>query len=774
MKLTLRRRLILTFIGLTIIPLILVGGVLIQRSFAVQSAQALALQSQVAQTAATEIKAFIQAREDDLRLLSEVRSLANLEPDEQIRLLDGLLTRRSEYEELILLDNAGNELVYRQRLGTVSQNELGNRISSPEFAFPKVTGTTYYSPIEVNEFGEPFMTIALPLGDLRTEELSHVLVAKFRFKTVWDLVTAASVDDQTVYVVDRTGQVVAHPNPSVVLQGRQFTPPDGDSFILGLAGDEVAMAMDRVNLGDESLTVIAEQPQSVALSLALNAAYVTTAAIIIGLILAITLGFVAARRIVKPVDQLALTAQMIREGDLTVRAEVHSQDEIGALAGTFNQMADQINDLVQNLENRVAAQTRDLQLAGQVARQITTVLDINLLLPQLVEATKAAFNLYFVSVYVYRPETQQLTLAAGTGESGQRMLAEERAFHLDSRPSLVAKSGRERRNVIINDVSQEPAHAENPYLPDTQSEVVLPMLIGEQLIGVLGLQSEIKGRFGPDEVAIFTTLGEQIAIAVKNAQLYAGQTHLAEELRKADQAKSQFLASMSHELRTPLNAIMNFTEMVALEMMGPINPEQKDLLEQSLISSQHLLNLINDVLDISKIQAGMLSLFVEHDVNMYTELKTAVGMAEPMLKGKPVTLIQDIDDNLPLITGDKRRIRQIMLNLLSNAAKFTDEGSITLSAKNQGDHLLLAVIDSGPGIAAEMQSLIFEPFMQTADGVRHAQGTGLGLPITRSLVAAHGGQMWLESELGEGAAFYVTLPVGAADSAAIHTAVPTL
>lgn len=425
-----------------------------------------------------------------------------------------------------------------------------------------------------------------------------------------------------------------------------------------------------------------------------------------------------------------------------------------------------LQNLISTLEDRVSERTRDLQVASDVARQITTVLDLDPLLLHLVEKTKIAFDLYFVSVFVYRPETQQLVLAAGTGETGRQMLAEGRTFHLDARPSLIAKAARDRQNIIINDVRQEEAHADNPYLPHTQSEAVLPMVVGDELIGVLGLQSEMLQRFEPDDVEIFTTLAEQIAIAVKNAQLYASQTQMAEELRKADQAKSQFLASMSHELRTPLNAIMNFTEMVALEMMGPVNADQKEVLEQSLASSQHLLNLINDVLDISKIQAGKLSLFVENDVNVYAELKTVVSMTEPLLKGKSVTLIQDIDDNLPIIAGDKRRIRQIFLNLMSNAAKFTDEGSITLSAKNRGDHLLFAVIDSGSGIAGEMQPLIFEPFRQTEDGVRHAQGTGLGLPITRSLVAAHGGQMWLESELGEGAAFYVTLPVG--------TAVPTL
>ena len=424
------------------------------------------------------------------------------------------------------------------------------------------------------------------------------------------------------------------------------------------------------------------------------------------------------------------------------------------------------------LEERVAARTRDLKLASDVARQLTTVLDLKELLPQLVAQTKAAFNLYFVSIFLYQPETQRLTLAAGTGEVGRKMQAEGIGFHLDAIPSLVAKAAREQQSIVVNDVTQTEAHAQNPNLPDTKSEAVFPMFVGDELIGVLGTQSEIRNRFGPDDIDIFNILSEQVGIAVKNAQLFEIQKQQAAQLLKADQTKSQFLASMSHELRTPLNAIINFTEMISMEMIGPVNMDQKGLLDQSLESSQHLLHLINDVLDISKIQAGQLALFVEDDVDLLAEVNSAVAMVEPLVNDKMVALVKDIDDDLPVMSADKRRVRQIVLNLLANAAKFTDEGSITLSVKKQNGQILLAVADTGPGISKEMQDHIFEPFLQTEDGLKHAEGTGLGLPITKSLVMAHGGQLWLESEPGQGAAFFVTLPVKAASPATGSQDVP--
>jgi len=232
-----------------------------------------------------------------------------------------------------------------------------------------------------------------------------------------------------------------------------------------------------------------------------------------------------------------------------------------------------------------------------------------------------------------------------------------------------------------------------------------------------------------------------------------------EQAEDANRIKSQFLASMSHELRTPLNAILAFNELMALGTFGEVNAEQYDYLQKSSESGRHLLALINDVLDITKIQAGMMKLFIEPGFNVSTELNNIAATTEKMLQGKPVALIRDIDANIPFMTCDKRRVRQVLINLISNAVKFTEQGSITLSAKKRPGSVLFAVIDTGPGIPPEAQTMIFEPFIQTESGIKHAGGTGLGLPISQSLVTAHGGRLWVESEPGQGAAFFVSLPL---------------
>jgi signal transduction histidine kinase len=427
-------------------------------------------------------------------------------------------------------------------------------------------------------------------------------------------------------------------------------------------------------------------------------------------------------------------------------------------------MTARLRDLIYNLEAKVEERTRDLEMASDVSRQITRVLDLDILLPELAEKTRQGFNLDRVSLFLYDKKKGELILEAGTGREGALITPESKTIPINSHPSLVAQVARERKAEIINDIEQSAIHFSNPRLPETRSEAAFPMLVSDELVGVLDLQSEIVWRFQESEIQIFSTLAEQIAIAVRNAQLYREQEQVTRELERADLMKSQFLASMSHELRTPLNSIINFTQLIAMGVAGPVTEEQLTMLNTSLSSSRHLLQLINDVLDISKIQAGKLSLYIEENVNLNDEIQAVLDMAEPLLQkqngvlAQPIRFIQDIDKDLPLTACDRRRIRQVLLNLLSNAIKFTEQGSITLSVKKKGGEFMFAVMDTGHGIPQEMQARIFEPFFQVKSDDKHTQGTGLGLPISRSLIQAHGGNLWVESTIGEGTTFFFTLP----------------
>ena len=243
---------------------------------------------------------------------------------------------------------------------------------------------------------------------------------------------------------------------------------------------------------------------------------------------------------------------------------------------------------------------------------------------------------------------------------------------------------------------------------------------------------------------------------LEKAEATARQAY--EEAERANQVKSTFLASMSHELRTPLNSIINFTKFVSRGVMGDVNERQIETLQKVIGSGEHLLSLINDVLDMSKIEARSLSLFFEDDIDVSALLQTAVDSTASLLGDKPVTVETTIAPDLPHIHADRKRIRQILLNVVSNACKFTEQGTITVNAQHDTETITISIADTGPGIDPEDEEAVFSSFKQTEVGVRHGGGTGLGMPISRNLAEAHGGKLWFESTIGEGTTFYITLP----------------
>ncbi len=575
--------------------------------------------------------------------------------------------------------------------------------------------------------------------------------------------------DEVAFILGTGGTYLAHTDPQKIglPAGNDFTDEILDTFYSAESGsldnsDAGQIVGYAAIPGQNSVMVIAKDNRAVQNTLSSLSRSITLQLSVILLITSIISG-VAILAVIRPLRQLANYADQVGSGDLDATIDqTDLEGEIAVLATSLTNMTSRLRDLISNLESKVEERTRDLAIASDVSRQITRVLDMDLLLPELVEKTQQGFNLYYVALYLYDHQKEELTLEAGAGRDGASLKFE--SMPIGTRPSVVAQVARERQADIINDTVGSSIYLSDPHLPETRAEAAFPMLVSDELVGVLDLQSEMVGRFQESEAQIFSTLAEQIAIAVRNAQLYRQQEHVAQELERTDLMKSQFLASMSHELRTPLNSIINFTQLIAMGVAGPVTEEQLTMLNSSLSSSRHLLQLINDVLDISKIQAGKLSLYIEDDVNLNGEIRAVIDIAEPLLQKqnaileKPIRFIQDIDDKLPLTACDRRRIRQVLLNLLSNAIKFTEHGSITLSTKFKGDQFIFAVMDTGPGIPLDMQARIFEPFVQSTGGIKHAQGTGLGLPISLSLVAAHGGSLWMESKVGEGTTFFFSLP----------------
>ena len=291
-----------------------------------------------------------------------------------------------------------------------------------------------------------------------------------------------------------------------------------------------------------------------------------------------------------------------------------------------------------------------------------------------------------------------------------------------------------------------------------ESAVYVPLVSRDQVLGVL----VVGGLEGQPLVGVefIELVAANLSVAWENAWLYQEAVLTAERLAEVDRLKSQFLANMSHELRTPLNSIIGFSRVILKEIDGPITDMQRTDLQAIYDSGQHLLGLINDILEVSKIESGKMELVFE-PVNLRDVVKGVMSTAIALVKDKPnVELQQIVPADLPVIEGDMRRIRQAVLNLVSNAAKFTEEGFIRVEVSATDTEVILAVVDSGVGIPQDKIDMIFEPFTQAdSSTTREAGGTGLGLSITNSFVEMHGGRMWVESELGKGSTFYMALPI---------------
>jgi signal transduction histidine kinase len=267
------------------------------------------------------------------------------------------------------------------------------------------------------------------------------------------------------------------------------------------------------------------------------------------------------------------------------------------------------------------------------------------------------------------------------------------------------------------------------------------------------------GEFPAETVELLQTFAAQSALATQNARLFQEIEDKSRQLEAASRHKSEFLANMSHELRTPLNAIIGFSEVLSERMFGDLNEKQEEYLRDIHASGQHLLSLINDILDLSKIEAGRMELDLS-DFDLPVTIDNALVLIRERAARRGIDLHRTVDERLGQVRADERKIRQVLLNLLSNAIKFTPEGGrIEVGAKPAKGSVEVSVSDTGVGIAAEDQETVFEEFRQVGTADKKVEGTGLGLALSRKFIELHGGEIWVKSQLGQGSTFMFTVPV---------------
>jgi signal transduction histidine kinase len=322
----------------------------------------------------------------------------------------------------------------------------------------------------------------------------------------------------------------------------------------------------------------------------------------------------------------------------------------------------------------------------------------------------------------------------------------------------------ERRTIHVHDMESKintlsPDVAATIKREGVQSTLSVPLLRGGDAVGVIIIRRKEAGPFAEKQIRLLETFADQAVIAIENARLFREIADKSRQLEAASRHKSEFLANMSHELRTPLNAVIGFSEVLAQGMFGDINEKQTEYLQDILESGRHLLSLINDILDLSKIEAGRMEL-EPADFDLPSAIDNALILVRERASRRGITLGSTIDARLGLIHGDERKVKQVLLNLLSNALKFTPEGGrIDVGAGLHDAVAEVSVADTGIGIAPADQEAVFEEFRQVGTAEKRAEGTGLGLALSRKFIELHGGKIWVQSEVGRGSTFTFTLPV---------------
>jgi len=475
------------------------------------------------------------------------------------------------------------------------------------------------------------------------------------------------------------------------------------------------------------------------------------------------LGAVISKQLVQPIHLLHIGAERIGEGDLDHRLSITTNDEIEELANEFNQMAIQLKESYTNLEQRVADRTKELTALNLIASTVNESLDLHEILEDTLAKVLEVMSVEAGAIRTLNEERRTLVLRASKGVP-EEFIQERQEVNLGE--FISGQVGQSGKPILIENVAEGTRYREESLLVRAGfiSIACVPIKSKERITGTMILASRIPRVFSIQDLQLLSSIGNQIGTAIENAGLYEREQQMVERLREMDRFKSEFLSNVSHELRLPLTAILGFSELLLDRIPGNLTADQEDYIKSMQTSGQHLLEIINNLLDLSKIKAGKMELHVT-EFEIKDLVKNVERTVTPLVAKKQLSLDTQVASDLPLVSADQSKVKQILLNLLSNAIKFTpSRGRITISARPDTQKgqpcVAISVADTGIGIRIEDQPKIFDEFKQVdASHTREYPGTGLGLTITKRFVEMQGGTIWVKSQQGRGSTFTFALPI---------------
>ena len=767
------RKYVAYFVVLVSAALIVSGIAGLHYTYEESKAQRLSLQREKALAAASRIETYLQEIERQLgwmRLAHMGTATPELRRIEYLK----LLRQVPAITEIGFVDGTGRERLHISRLGMDVVESNVDYSGNPKFVEPR-SGRPYISEVYFRKQTEPYVTMSVA----GLTEAAGVTIAEVNLKFIWDVISRIKVGNAGLaYLVDGHGRLIAHPDISLVLQNSDLSALVQIRAALAhpaAAADRVMVARNRK--GEEVLVayagiepigwqVLVEQPLAEAFAPLYAALQRTGLLLVVGLVLAVAASLLVARRMVRPIRAIQAGAQRIAAGTLNQRIDVRTGDELEALASEFNEMARQLHDLYTNLECKVEERTHDLTesleqqtASSEVLKTISSSrFDLNHVLRELLNSTVKLGHADAGALYLRQASGAFQLVAAYSSDPALLDFIETHAREIDggshTATRLAITSGRPAQ---VEDVGAEPGY---PWpRAGFTTAIAVPILRDASPIGAIWAAKTRKEPFARKQVDVISTFADQAGIAVENVRMFNEIRDKSRALELANRHKSEFLANVSHELRTPLNAIIGFSEVLQERMFGELNEKQAEYLDDIHSSGRHLLALINDILNLSKIEAGRMELELSR-FDLTDALHRSLGMVRERASRHGISIALDAPPALGYWVADERMFRQIMLNLLSNAVKFTpDNGRISVRAERSDTRIEITVSDTGVGIAADHLDVIFEEFRQV--GHEHpgtAEGTGLGLALAKRFVELHGGTIRVQSTPGKGSTFAFTLP----------------
>jgi signal transduction histidine kinase len=773
------RKYVVLLVGLVAGILLISGGLSIYFTYQREKTALAQIQQEKAVAAAAVIRQFIEEIQTQIGWTTQLSLLPDAAGIEQRRIdYYRLLRQAPAITEIAFVDGSGKEQLRVSRLAMDVASSQADLSDEPAFRSARDTGA-FYGPVYFRKESEPYMSLAARGSGKKGD----VTIAEINLKFIRDVVSEIRVGKEGyAYVVDTDGRLVAHPDLALVLRKTDLsTLPQVRDVTAGPASPKAAAGQTAIATGMDGRPVLAAQAAiaplnwhvlvETPLSEAFAPLYTTllwnAGLLLLGLAIAVLASLFLARTLVGPIRALQDGAARIGRGDLRSRIDVRTGDELQSLAEHFNLMAGQLQESYADLEGKVEERTRqlarsvsELEALGEVSRAISSTLDLRAVLDSILAHACQLADSGGGAIYVYDPVRRQFDLEAGY-RMGKDLIAAVREHPIRLGDALIGQCAERREAVQMEDLTKAPPHPlfDLHVQAGVRALLAVPLVHQHELIGALVVRRKRVGAFADHTVTLLQSFAAQSAVAIQNARLFREIEQQSRELAAASRHKSEFLANMSHELRTPLNAVLGYAELIQDGIYGDVSAKMQGVLERIQQNGRHLLGLINAVLDLSKIEAGQLML-QPADYSMRELALGVISATEALAAEKKLALEVDVPADLPPGRGDERRLTQVLMNLVGNAIKFTDAGSVRIRATVEDGSFLVAVTDTGVGIAAEDQKRIFEEFQQVdTSSTRRKGGTGLGLAIARRIVELHGGRIWVESAPGQGTTFHFTLPL---------------